>query len=234
MKTALFSLLTLFAFGQTASAVVLVNYAFSTAAPDTPAANVSAPNAAWGGYAVAPVSGFSSGTGSAFARTDAVPAALDTTKYLEITLSAQAGYLLDLDDVTFIFGGSSSTGNSVTEWAELRTNAEATDFSTSLSLTKTAGTGAVIGGTVAEQGFASSSNTYSTFSANLTGPLYQGLASITFRWYLYDSTPSNSFFARLDSVTISGDAVPVPEPGALTLALTAVALPFFQRRRKLS
>ena len=227
-RLGLFAALTIAA-GPLASADVLANYTFtagSSASTDTDP-NSTASNAAWVGIAE---SGFSSSTGTAFARSSAVQSGLTTSTYFEISLSAAAGYELDLSSITFDLGAQNASATDTYEVrASLRSDADNDNFQSYIlfdqnnSNTATYVRAAGVSGT----GF-------SSWSADLSGASYQDLSNITFRFYPRDDQNDANSFYRYDNVVINGAAVStvVPEPSSLALVFSGAALCGIGRRRK--
>jgi hypothetical protein len=67
------------------------------------------------------------------------------------------------------------------------------------------------------------SSTFTNFSIDLSGPAYQGISTaMTFRLYGY--TPATNLGLYYDNLTLSGQAVAVPEPPTAMRSLAGFAL----------
>lgn len=215
----LFASLTVAAAAVSGSADAAVLYQFSTTqsaggydpslVTTTVAANVTAPNggtelddgvvgldrfdnAEWDGFTLGMQSG----------KTTIDNAGDFSTRYFELTVSAEAGYTLDLDSLSF---NSARGGSSGTRGFEIYTAVDG---------------GAFTFGDTPILDVADETGTRSNpraVSIDLTGAEYQGISSITFRYYALTNSPGS--FVRsidFDGWTLEGDAV-IPEPGSLAL-----------------
>lgn len=208
------SLLALLISGPLCSkAALLVRYDFNAAAfPTITAPNVLGSAATWsftsGDF------GFDTSLESAFVRTDATSSSFDENDYLTFTIFAGTGFVFNLTSFNFGMGGNSSpgTGNYVAS-SQIRTDAEASPFSTSLVLTP---------GDVTEINSSIFNGTTAIFpySADLSAASFQGVNSITFRAYIYDNIDATTAFDRFYDFEINGEVVAIPEP------TTAVMLAF--------
>jgi hypothetical protein len=66
-------------------------------------------------------------------------------------------------------------------------------------------------------------------SIDLSGPAYQGIDSITFRYYSLTPTSSNTI--DFTGMTLNGEVTAIPEPSSVLLVLGSAAGMFFIRRR---
>lgn len=203
-----------------ASAAQLVLFPIPTGSsnvvPDPVAANMSSSN-----ISVFPDAGpaVSSTSRTAFLRAsaDAVSeaGAVGSNDYWEFTLTADSGFQLDLDEITFPFGGSSSEGDFNTFFF-VRTDLD--NYATTI------GSNDVL----VPNGTAVSGSNYEpamldTMSISLSGdPTYQGLDSISFRIYAYSDGSSSNQISRMSQIEVLGDVTAIPEPG-VTAALLGLA-----------
>jgi len=201
-----------------ASAAVLVTYSFTNGpAATVTGGNLSAGDAAWAGFSAQ--AGFSNTTGTAYVRSDQTGNAFSSSQYLGVTITANAGYVLDLSSFSFLLGGTNLSASNYTVDSNLRTSAEATAFSTNVSLTP---------GPVTTASYLIPASTsdpiFTTFAADLSGASYQNLQQITLRLYTYDSLNSATAYLRFDSLTLSGSVAAVPEPSSRALMVAGFAL----------
>lgn len=194
----------------------LVTYQFSSNGnPSSPAENLTASTAAWSGISGSTV-GLGGSLGTAFARFDTAGTSFDTNEYLTVTLTADAGYVLNLTSLTIDIGGSNSNAVSRTSFAQIRSDAESTDFSTSLTLTP---------GSVTEAQVALSTTVttpiYTAFTVDLSGVEFQSVSGITLRIYAYGSAAVTTAFWRADNLVINGTvtAANIPEPSTYALIM---------------
>lgn len=202
-----------------AQAESLLTYQFTNAQPTTVAQDVNGSNAAWSGFS--PNVGFGGSQNSAWAWVDTnMPNTFSDSAYLSFTISAAEGYLLNLDSFTFKLGGSrNSAGADYTVNTKLRTDAEAIPYTNDVRLDP----GDVV--TASHTFNAVGQPTYTTYTADLSNAIYQGVESITFHLYVYRSGgTSTAIQLRLDDFDIQGSVIAVPEPSTTGLALAGLAL----------
>jgi hypothetical protein len=184
--------------------------------------NASADAASWsfteGGY------GFSSSSGTAYVRSSTTGVTFNPDHYLEITIVAAPGYVLNLSSFSFDMGGS-STGGAYTALSQIRTSAGSDPFDTSLLLTP---------GDITEVGtnVANGSTTLATYMADLSGAQYQGLESITIRAYIYDEKNSSAIFDRFDNFIVQGSVDAIPEPASAPLMLIVCSSGLYLLRKR--
>lgn len=212
-----------FALSSMASAAVLVQYPFTTAAPADVAEGMSAGNATWVGVSGGQV-GFGGTLGTAYAQSNLIPNALDEGVYLSFNLKANDGFSLNLDSFSFQLGGTTGATTTLTVFAEVRTSLD--NYASSLVLTPgsaTAGSAVVPAGT--------SIPSFTTFTASL-GNSFDELNDVTFRLYVYNARvgSATSTYLRLDSVSMDGSLSPIPEPGTVILLVTGLLLVTWLRR----
>lgn len=135
--------------------------------------------------------------------------------YLTWTVSAQPGYQLNLASLDF--NSARGGGDPATQTRGFRlfaaTNGAPISFTDTPVLTVANETG-TRAAPVAR-------------SADLTGAAFQGVNSVTFRYY--PLTPANGNTMDFSGMTLNGDAV-VPEPA--TLGLASIACGVLRRRRR--
>lgn len=164
--------------------------------------------------------------------------AVTNGSYFTFTVTANAGYELDLTSLTFTAtkgGGStrgfaiqtSATGFSTNGSTNINTGAPSPNTNTNQTIL---GTGAV-SANYATTLSTSRTTAYSNFDITLGAP-YQNLTSITFR--VYSFAASNFQSVEFDNIVINGDAVEtsaVPEPSMLALGLMTAVPMLIGRRR---
>jgi|GEM_PF-1654733 len=202
----------------TASGAVLTEYTFATNGASTnPTSNVSGSTAAYTGLSGSTV-GLGGSLQSAFVRFDTAGTSFDSGKYLEFTLTADPGYVINLTSLTVDLGGSNVAGQPTRiASTQIRSNAEVSDYSTSLTLTPGPTTVAQVslaGGTTVPA-------SYVLYTADLTGAEFQNQTSVTFRIYGYGSASTTQAFWRADNVQLNGTVVAVPEPSTSAIVVVS-------------
>jgi len=148
---------------------------------------------------------------------------IDTTKYIEFTVSANAGYTIDM--ATLVFGiGRSGTGPRQWEWrSSVDLFAEPIATYTTLNA-----------GLIHSDGVLTNPDTNSNWAGNvmdLTASKFQDQSSITFRLYGYNSEGGPGTGGIQGPLTFTGTiAAVVPEPSATLLGLVGV-IALIRRRR---
>ncbi len=154
--------------------------------------------------------------GENFAATEAD--SVTNNDYYAFSITPAGGYKLNLSNLSFDFAiGTTGSSNGIAFF--VRSDAEATDFTTTLGR---AGTTA---------------NSFSSATVSLAGTDFQNVtAAITFRIYAYDrgstsNTISASAYAGFyfDNLALTGQAVLIPEPATLAL-LSLSLMPLALRR----
>ena len=147
---------------------------------------------------------------------------IDTSKYITFTISANAGFTIDMSTITFGLGRS-GTGPRQWQWRSSVDNfSAALSNYTSLSagLTNTSG--------VLQNPDSNSSWTGNTLTVSGSG--FSGLTSIEFRLYGYNSEGSGGTGGLQGPLSFTGSVTAVPAPGAM--ALLGVAGLLGARRRR--
>lgn len=161
-------------------------------------------NSEWNGFSL------TSGNGSTLEPTER------DTGYFTWTVSAKPGYKLNLSSLTF---DSARGGTARIRGYQIyaATNGAPINFSTgSLDL-------------VADEAQTATRTTPRSANLALNGPAYQGIDSITFRYYPLTETTINSI--ELANVSVNGTAIAVPEPASLAVAGLGAAWCLSRRRR---
>jgi hypothetical protein len=141
-----------------------------------------------------------------------------STTWLGFTISANSGYELDLANLSFAYAFSYNSGTAPTTAATFDVRSSLDNYASSISVL----TASVDAANVVN---------WSTASIVLTDPAYQNLGTVTFRIFLNDGTNVNSeSFLRLDTVTLTGTAVPEPATYALLAGMGGLALAGVRRR----
>ena|SRR5437773_386769 len=143
--------------------------------------------------------------------------------YFQVTLTANAGYELNLDSFTFdgARGGASTPRTYEVHSSVAGLLNDASTFPTSTSLNS--------GSFTAARGAAGSTDTLPTITTDLSSAAYDHLSTLTMRIYFY--TPTVSQNIDIDNITFNGSVVPVPEPAMVSAGL-AVAVAALSRRRR--
>jgi hypothetical protein len=133
---------------------------------------------------------------------DTFTGSIDLGDYFEITLTADSGYALDLDGIVFGIGRS-ATGPRQWQW---RSNIDSYTTAIATYTTVNAGLGE-------SSGVLTNPDANSNWTGNeldLAGAAYQGLSTITFRFYGYNAEASTGTGGLQGPLTISGTVVPEP------------------------
>jgi hypothetical protein len=133
------------------------------------------------------------------------------------------GFTLNLDNLVFDLGAQTNNAGIYTVNTNVRSNAEASDYTTDLTMTPGPVTTASVSDTNAV-----SDPTWLTYTVDLSGIDFENLTSITFRFYPSDDSNANNQWARYDNITLNGSVVPEPA-SALLLTLSLVGLLLFRR-----
>jgi hypothetical protein len=141
--------------------------------------------------------------------------------WLGFTISAEAGYKLNLSSLSFYYGYSNTSGTiSGSATFDVRSSA-VNDYGTSIW----SGSLNVVNST---------SPNWTLASIGLSAVSYQGLDTVSFRIYLNDgaNTSTNSQL-RIDTVALSGVSSNIPEPStyALVAGVGGLVGAGFRRRR---
>lgn len=233
----------------TDAAIIDIKYEFTSGAASATvtgagAGNVSAADATLGnGLSGSGNAGFSSGTDSTYATSDATvnsdntstpeSDAVSANDYFEFQVTVDPGLQVNISQLSFVAGGSVNTrilgDTEINSTFFVRSDAETSDFSaTLLSDTHDDPDGV----------FKNDANFYVDFndavSVDLsTNPDFQGLTgTVTFRQYVYTTAAAaNSYWARSDDFQIIGEVIPEPST-ALLLALGGLAALLRRRPRR--
>jgi MYXO-CTERM domain-containing protein len=147
---------------------------------------------------------------------------IDLTKYIAFTLTADAGFAIDMTSITFGLGRS-ATGVRQWQWRSSLDNfaSALTNYTTlNAGLTNTAG--------VLQNPDANSNWTGNTLTVSGAG--FSGLSSVEFRLYGYNSEATTGTGGLQGPLTFTGTVSAVPAPGAV--ALLGVAGLLGARRRR--
>jgi MYXO-CTERM domain-containing protein len=147
---------------------------------------------------------------------------IDTSKYITFTISANAGFMIDMSTITFGLGRS-STGPRQWQWRSSVDNFSAalTNYtSLNQSLSNTNG--------VLENPDSNSNWTGNTLT--VSGSAFSGLTSVEFRLYGYNSEGVAGTGGLQGPLSFAGSVSVVPAPGAM--ALLGVAGLLGARRRR--
>jgi len=126
----------------------------------------------------------------------------DLTKYIEFTISANPGYVLNLNGFALTFDTRTpGTDANRTSWA-VRSSVDG--YNANLS-----------------SGQGGSGSTWAGATVSFSGTAFNGLSSITLRIYAYDPPPQNEEM-YVDNIQVTG-LTAVPEPVNLALGVFGVA-----------
>jgi hypothetical protein len=194
---------TLICSSQLSSAAVLALYPFtgsSTASTDADASSSAGNFTDGAGFASGTSFGTANDAGDTLARTvngtvltaGSAAAAITGNDYFQFVVTAGA---MNLTSLTFTYEDSSSgTGDGI--FVRSSVNGFTTDlFTDTISMTKR------------------------TANINLTGAAFQGISTVTFRVYIWDTSTSTAPLHYVDDVTLNGTATAVPEPTGIALGL---------------
>ncbi len=143
--------------------------------------------------------------------------------WLGFTISANSGYELDLENLSFAYAFSYNSGTAPTTPATFDVRSSVDDYGTSIAvLTASVATANVVN--------------WSNASIVLSDAAFQNLGSIEFRIFLNDGANENSAsYLRLDTVTLTGvSATAIPEPATYALLIGAGGLLIAGLRRRRS
>ncbi len=211
----------------TASALqadVLASYTFTAATgnPTTLNADLSDGVLSWnpGGSNF----GFSSGTNSAYVKTASAPSSFDSNVYLEFTVTANGGIEFSLDSLVFDLGGQNYEAEpTYTVNANVRSSVDA--YAADIQMDP----GTVT--TATHEVTSMNTESYSTFTVDLSGSQYNNLDEITLRLYPSDNDLNGNIY-RYANITLNGTTAVIPEPGtAILVLLSALGMIFCIRRK---
>ena len=148
---------------------------------------------------------------------------IDASKYITFTISANAGFTIDMSTITFGLGRS-STGPRQWQWRSSVDN-----FSAALSNYTSLNAGLTNTNGVLQNPDSNSSWTGNTLTVSGSG--FSGLTSIEFRLYGYNSEVVGGTGGLQGPLSFTGSITAVPAPGALAL-LGAAGLVGGSRRRR--
>lgn len=209
------------------SAATLALYSFTGAAltPSTFDVNVTAGNVAWGAGLGAGGRGFGAGNTTLYARSTIVDEAISATStdYIGFTVSANAGYELDLSSISFNYLFTDGTGNPPQN-ATFSLRSSVDGYAADIASFTTA---SVDGNTLPTAGNLGSG------AIDLSAAGYQNLSTITFRLFLGDDGINNTNYTlRMDELNLQGTASAVPEPSTAFLIFGSIGALLLIRRGK--
>lgn len=162
--------------------------------------------------------GLSASSDSTFLRSDATGStqneALDDDDFFEFTVTADAGYELNLDDLA-LDGFSEPRGVTMTIYLQSSLGG----FGSANPV--------IASGTFIEAPMTSPDS----LTLDLGAAQFDGLSSITFRLFISDDKTQNNQIGRLDNIRLSGVVSLIPEPASVAL-LGLGALMIGARRRR--
>ncbi len=176
----------------------LVSYEFGagSAAPVVNAEKLSAGDARWVGVQ----GGVSRSQQNLYVPTSLTKGRFDSGRYLSIEFEADRGSVLNPQTFSFELGGSrNSPGAEFSVSAVVRSDVDG--YAENLPLTP--GSGAVVSHT-----FKGTSPTFTEYTADLSGPEYQGVRSLSFRIFICSSSGSRQINLRFDNIRMNGQVVP--------------------------
>lgn len=147
---------------------------------------------------------------------------IDTTKYIEFTVSANAGYTIDMATVEF---GVARSGTGPRQW-QWRSSVDLFEAPIATYTTLSVGLENSLGTLT----HADATTTY-TGVMDVSGTSFTGLSSVTFRLYGYNAEAAGGTGGIQGPLTFTGTiAAVVPEPSATLLGLVGV-IALIRRRR---
>lgn len=219
-----------FAFASSLTAQTLVQYDFtsSRSAVTFSSATVSATSLS-AGPGVQAIGGqqiqLSSATGAAkhiFLQGNQVDEAISasSTDYIQFTLSATSGNVLNLGSISFDHAFNYSGSPAATQVATFEVRSSLDGYASSIG----SGTSNPVSGTTPS---------WTTASIGLSALPYQGLSTITFRIYFNDGDNAlSTSYLRLDNLTVTANAIPEPSAAAALAGLCGLGLAAARRRRR--
>ncbi|MGE9267879.1 MAG: hypothetical protein ACQKBY_07260 [Verrucomicrobiales bacterium] len=171
-------------------------------------------NSEWAGFSVSSTNGTSLDDSTEF-----------NTGYFELTITAAAGYQLNLESLDF---GSARGGSSEERGFALYAKADGSAFALGDTPEEYMDPEASITGQsyTGEPGLRGNTR---PVSVDLSGAEFQNINTVTFRYY--SLTPATGNSMDFDGWSLEGTVVPIPEPSAAWLSLCGV-LALGLRRRK--
>lgn len=216
-----------------ASAAVLANYTFGAVGSATLAAtatgtNATATNLAFGSQTTAVSqngNNYSAPVWYAVAQSTTGAPTDESNYYAQITVTANAGYVLNLS--SFSFDGSQGGGTAGTRFYAIHDSVDGLALSNVADINS--GTSLNNGSFSTVRGGSTAAAVMPTYSADLSAAKFQGISSITMR--VYFATGTNSQNIDVDNFVLNGAAVQAtPEPASL--GMLAVAGGLMARRRR--
>lgn len=210
-----FCLLGVVAWTQSASAVELANYTFVT--------NLN-PTSSDPALTATPFSG--TGTGRSVNNYAYQFTQSSNSGYMQFTLTANDGQLLDLSNISFSYDFIQTGGTMSAVTGTIALVYSTDNFATSGTLIQSFNetSGAVI----------SSGNSTFTLAGTLDLSAIPTTSSITFRFVFSNNSPgldTSNYRYGIDSVIVSGSVVPEPSTYALLFSGLAMGLLFFRRAK---
>jgi hypothetical protein len=144
--------------------------------------------------------------------------------YFQVTLTAAAGYELNMDNWTFDGArGGGSTPRTYEVHSSVAGLARDADISPAPP------TSLISGQFLTARGSPGATDPLPTFTADLSSAAYDHLSTLSMRVYFF--TPTVAQNIDVDNLTFNGSVVPVPEPATISTGLALAAGMLARRRR---
>lgn len=132
-------------------------------------------------------------------------------RYVSFTVTAAEGHRLNLDTLTFDFGGGRADGTGYEGRAKVRSSLD--NFKNDLTISRPPGDSLSTTATAGGPG-----STLLSFSVDVSG--VANASSVTFRFYLADNMNVSNYYTRLDNIVLNGAVVStIPEPSTYSMLM---------------
>jgi hypothetical protein len=145
--------------------------------------------------------------------------------YFQVTLTANPGYLIDMDSWTFdgARGGASAPRT-------YEVHSSVAGLARDADISPAPPTSLISGQFLSARGAAGATDPLPTFTADLSAPAYNAVSSLTMRVYFF--TPTVAQNIDVDNLTFNGVVFAVPEPSSISAGLGLVIGTLGVRRRR--
>ena len=146
--------------------------------------------------------------------------------YFEVTLTANAGYELNMD--SWSFDGAAGGGTSGQRTYEVHSSVAG--LARDADISPAPPTSLASGGFTTIRDAAGSTGPMQTITADLSSTAYDHLSSLTMRVYFFTLTTNQNI--DVDKLTFNGLVVPTPEPSAISAGVALAVATLGRRRRR--
>jgi hypothetical protein len=144
--------------------------------------------------------------------------------YFQVTLTANAGWLINMDNWTF----DGARGGGATP-RTYEVHSSVAGLARDADISPAPPTSLISGQFLTARGAAGASDPLPTFTADLSSSAYDALSSLTMRVYFF--TPTVAQNIDVDNLTFNGVVFPIPEPSSIAASLALAVGTFGVRRR---